>query len=142
MRENERMTALWKKLWELFQLKLRFAMTGAVATGVDYVVYLALVNRIFVPVVSNLISYPCGVLVNFVLHRRFVFHLQGSTYRAFGLSVLVSAGGLGLSTLLIYGLSQIDFFAVHQPVTKLASAFVVFFYNFYLKRFVFEGKFV
>lgn len=136
------MTALWKKLWELFQLKLRFAMTGAVATGVDYVVYLALVNRIFAPVVSNLISYPCGVLVNFVLHRRFVFHLQGSTSRAFGLSVLVSAGGLGLSTLLIYGLSQIDFFAVHQPVTKLASAFVVFFYNFYLKRFVFEGKFV
>jgi putative flippase GtrA len=136
------MTALWKKLWELFQLKLRFAMTGAVATGVDYVVYLALVNRIFTPVVSNLISYPCGVLVNFVLHRRFVFHLQGSTSRAFGLSVLVSAGGLGLSTLLIYGLSQIDFFALHQPVTKLASAFVVFFYNFYLKRFVFEGKFV
>lgn len=136
------MTALWKKLWELFQLKLRFAMTGAVATGVDYVVYLALVNRIFAPVVSNLISYPCGVLVNFVLHRRFVFHLQGSTSRAFGLSVLVSAGGLGLSTLLIYGLSQIDFFAAHQPVTKLASAFVVFFYNFYLKRFVFEGKFV
>ncbi len=123
-------------------MKLRFAMTGAVATGVDYVVYIALVNRIFSPVVSNLISYPCGVVVNFMLHKRFVFHLEGRPARAFMLSILVSVGGLGLSTLLIHGLSQLDFFAAHQPVTKLAAAGVVFFYNFYLKRFVFEGKFM
>lgn len=134
--------ALWQKLWELFRMKLRFAMTGAVATGVDYVVYLALVNRVFAPAVSNLISYPCGVAVNFILHRRFVFHMKGKPTRVLALSALVSLGGLGLSTLLIHGLSQLAFFAAHQPITKLAAAGVVFFYNFYLKRFVFEGRFV
>ncbi len=123
-------------------MKLRFAMTGAIATAVDYSIYIALVNRVFSPVVSNLVSYPCGVLVNFMLHRRFVFKMQGKPARTFALSVLVSVGGLGLSTLLIHGLSQVAFFAAHQPVTKLAAAGVVFFYNFYLKRFVFEGRFM
>ncbi len=133
---------LWSRLRQLFWMKLRFAMTGAVATGVDYTVYLLLVDKVFSPVASNLISYPCGVVVNFLLHKRFVFELRGKPWRAFALSVLVSAGGLGLSTLLIYGLSQLDFFAAHQPVTKLVSAGVVFFYNFYLKRLVFEGRLV
>ncbi len=123
-------------------MKLRFAMTGAVATGVDYLVYVALVGRVFPPVVSNLISFPCGVVVNFMLHRRFVFHMRGTPARTFALSVLVSLGGLALSTLIIHLLSQLEFFAAHQPLTKLAAAGVVFFYNFYLKRFVFEGRFV
>lgn len=136
------MKALRDKLWALLRMKMRFAMTGAIATGVDYVIYVALVDRVFSPVVSNLISYPCGVMVNFTLHKRFVFQVRGPAWRAFVLSVLVSVGGLGLSTLIIHGLSQIGFFAAHQPITKLASASVVFFYNFYLKRYVFEGRFV
>ncbi|HRF39604.1 MAG TPA: GtrA family protein [Saprospiraceae bacterium] len=136
------MKDLRDKLWQLLRMKMRFATTGAIATGVDYVIYIALVDRVFSPVVSNLISYPCGVIVNFTLHRKFVFQVRGPAWRAFLLSVLVSVGGLGLSTLLIHTLSQMEFFAAHQPITKLASASVVFFYNFYLKRFVFEGKFV
>jgi len=133
---------LRQKIANLLMMKARFAMTGAFATGVDYVIYLSLVNRVFSPVVSNLIAYPCGVLVNFVLHRRFVFHMKGKPARTFLFSILVSAGGMGLSTLLIYALSQVTFFSEHQPVTKLVSASVVFFYNFYLKRFVFEGRFM
>lgn len=131
-----------QKITSLLMMKARFAMTGALATGLDYLVYLILVNRVFSPVISNLISYPCGVILNFALHRRFVFHMKGKPVRTFMFSILVSSGGLGLSTLLIYGLSQITFFAEHQPVTKLTSAAVVFFYNFYLKRFVFEGRFM
>jgi putative flippase GtrA len=133
---------LRQKIANLLIVKARFAMTGAFATGVDYIVYLLLVNRVFTPVISNLISYPCGVLVNFMLHRRFVFHMKGQPGRTFLFSVLVSVGGMGLSTLLIYLLSEVSFFSEHQPITKLASASVVFFYNFYLKRFVFEGRFM
>ena len=132
----------WEKFWGLFQMKARSAMTGAVATTVDYVIYLLLVGRLFSPVVSNIISYSCGMVINFVLQKRFVFVLQGSAYRAFLLSLMVSMGGMALSTGIIYGLTQMDFFNHHQYITKLCATGVVFFYNFYLKRYVFERKFI
>lgn len=132
----------WEKLRSLFQMKMKFAMTGAVATTVDYVVYLVLVSRFFSPVVSNIISYSCGMVINFLLQKRFVFALQGSAYRAFALSLMVSMGGMALSTGIIYGLTQMAFFNQHQYITKLCATGVVFFYNFYLKRFVFERKFI
>lgn len=132
----------WEKLWALFQMKARFAMSGAVATTVDFVLYLALARHFFSPVVSNIISYSCAVGVNFLLQKRFVFALQGPVYRAFLLSLLVSLGGMALSTGIIYGLIQVTFFTRNQPVTKLCATAVVFFYNFYLKRYVFERKFI
>ena len=123
-------------------MKARFAMTGAVATTVDYVIYLVLVSRFFSPVVSNIISYSCGMVINFLLQKRFVFELRGSPYRAFLLSLMVSTGGMALSTGIIYGLTQMEFFTRHQYITKLCATGVVFFYNFYLKRFVFERRFI
>ncbi|MCB0583092.1 MAG: GtrA family protein [Phaeodactylibacter sp.] len=131
-----------EKLRGLFRMKAKFAMTGAVATTVDYVVYLVLVARFFSPVVSNIISYSCGMVINFLLQKRFVFVLQGSPYRAFGLSLGVSLGGMALSTGIIYGLTQLEFFSEHQYITKLCATGMVFFYNFYLKRYVFERKFI
>lgn len=131
-----------EKLGELIRMKARFAMTGAVATTVDYVVYLVLVSRVFSPVVSNIISYSCGMVINFLLQKRFVFALQGSAYRAFLLSLMVSLGGMALSTSIIYGLTQFGFFIRHQYITKLCATGVVFFYNFYLKRYVFERRFI
>ncbi|MCB9275643.1 MAG: GtrA family protein [Lewinellaceae bacterium] len=132
----------WDTLWQLFKMKLRFAMTGAIATSVDYVVYLLLVNRFFSPVVSNIISYSSGMVVNFMLQKRFVFQLQGSVRRAFLLSVLVSLGGMAISTGIIYGLNTMAFFARYQFITKLCATGTVFFYNFYFKRYVFERKFI
>lgn len=131
-----------QKIKNLFLLKAKFAMTSAVATTLDYVVYLALVNRVFSPVVSNVISYSCGMVLNFILQKRFVFNLQRSVSKAFGLSMLVSFGGMGLSTLIVYSLSQIVFFDTRQYITKIIATGVVFFYNFYLKRYVFEKKFI
>ena len=123
-------------------MKARFAMTGAVATTADYVIYLVLVGRFFSPVVSNVISYSCGMVINFLLQKRFVFSLQGPAYRAFILSLMVSMGGLALSTGIIYGLTRMEFFSNYQFITKLCATGVVFFYNFYLKRYVFERKFI
>ncbi|HKK78486.1 MAG TPA: GtrA family protein [Phaeodactylibacter sp.] len=131
-----------EKLWKLFLLKAKFAASGAVATSVDYFLYLFLVGRELAPVTANLISYSCAVVLNFLMQKRFVFKLEGSSRRAFLLSVLVSVGGLGLSTSIIYGLTQIPFFNEHQYVTKLIATGLVFFYNFYFKRYVFERKFI
>ena len=132
----------WQKLWKLFLLKAKFAMTSSVATAVDYLVYLVLEKYFFSPVISNIISYSCGMVLNFLLQKRFVFTLEGSVSRTFMLSILVSLGGMALSTGIIYGLSQVSFFDERQYITKLCATGIVFFYNFYLKRYVFEKKFI
>ena len=134
------MRTFFHKIFKLIQLQARFAVSGAIVTAVDYSVYLALVHRVLSPVAANTVSYPAGVLVNFFLHRSFVFKLQRPTYQAFGLSMLVSVGGMGMSSAIIYLLSKNPFLNENQYITKLISAGIVFFYNFFFKRYVFEKR--
>lgn len=130
------------KLKKLFLLKLKFAMTSSVATLIDYSLYLLLVYTVLTPVPSNIISSSCGMVVNFFLQKRFVFDLQRKVYTAFFLAIAVSIGGIALGTTIIWALNHWPFFQVHQYVTKLCATGLVFFYNFYLKRFVFEKRFL
>ena len=133
--------SLWQKLRNLFLLQVKFAGAGALATGVDYVLYLVLVNRFLPPVTANIVSYGTAVLINFGMHRRFIFQQKGATWAVFLASFSASMIGLSLSTGLIYGLNRWSFFAQHQYLTKLLSTGILFFYNFYTKRFVFERRF-
>ncbi len=137
------MSEFWQNKWvRLFLLKGRFALTSSVATAIDYVLYLVLVHSWLPPVSANVVSYSCGMVVNFMLQKRFVFTLQRSVSRAFLLAILVSLGGMALSTGIIYFLSKIEFFISRQYLAKLGATGIVFFYNFYLKRFVFEKRFI
>lgn len=133
----------WKeKLRELLLLKFKFGLSGLVATAINYCLYLLLVHRFFPPVPANLIAYSAAVVVNFLLQKRFVFSAQGKGSVLFFRAMLVSVIGLGIDTGIIFGLNQMSFFADHQALTKLISTGIVFFYNFYFKRYAFERKFI
>ncbi|MCB0703891.1 MAG: GtrA family protein [Saprospiraceae bacterium] len=136
------MASIYQKLQELFKLKLRFAMTSAVATAVDYGLFMLLVDRFFQPAIANVISFSSAVLLNFYLQKRFVFVLRRESRAAFWLAILVSLGGLLLSTGIITGLNTGTFFRERQYLTKFVATGIVFFYNFYLKRFAFEKRFL
>jgi putative flippase GtrA len=126
--------------WKSFILpKLRFAASSSVATLADYLLYLLLVTTLS-PVVSNLISASTGMVINFILQKRYIFQLKRRLYVAFGISLFSSVVGIGIGTLLIWLLNQFSFFAAHQYVTKALVTGLVFFYNFYMKRFAFERK--
>jgi putative flippase GtrA len=130
------------KLRKLFLLKVKFAMTSSVATLLDYSLYLILVYTLLKPVPSNIVSASCGMIANFFLQKRFVFVLQRKLQSAFLLAILVSLGGIALGTAIIWGLNHFAFFQTHQYLTKLCATGLVFFYNFYLKRFAFEKRFI
>ena len=132
----------WKEqVKKLFSLKLKFAATSSIATAVDYFLYLILVYTVLTPVYSNIISGVIGIGVNFYLQKRFVFDMRRKLSTTFLIAMCVSAGWLGLMTLIVHYLSQIPFFNVHQYLTKLIATGVGFFYNFYFKRFAFEKRF-
>ena len=136
------MDTFWKQVRKLLALKAKFALSGLVATSVDYGLYMLLVERMLSPVASNVVSYSFAVVINFLMQKRFVFQLKGSANRAFVLSMIVSGVGLLLSTALVYGLTKIAFLDQRQYLLKLIATGIIFFYNFYMKRYVFERRLI
>lgn len=130
-----------KTLIQIILLKLKYAMSSTVATAVDYVLYLVLVAQYLPPVESNIISSGVGMIINFTLQKRFIFKLNRKVGHTFLLTVLVSVGGIAISTLLIHLLNKIEFFANYQFITKAIVIGIIFNYNFYLKKYAFEKKF-
>ncbi len=137
------MKGFWEhKIVQLFLLKAKYATTSAIATLLEYVVFGILKYQGFTGTYAHIVSYACGMVFNFLLQKRFIFDLKRSVRTAFLLAMLVSLGGMTLSTGIFVGLTQIQWFYENDYVAKLIATGVVFFYNFYLKRFVFEKKFI
>ncbi|WP_353483815.1 GtrA family protein [Haliscomenobacter sp.] len=136
--------ALVDQLKTLLGLKLKYAASAGIATAVDYAVFFSLTKYLaFAPVQAQPPAYAVGVLINFLIARRYVFDLNRSVWSAFRWSVLVSLGGLTISTGLIYLFDhEVPFLQDKTLLAKILTSGIVFFYNFYLKRLVFEGKFV
>ena len=126
----------------LFMMKVKFAMSSSVATFVDYILYQVLVRYLFSPEVSNLISASVGMVINFFLQKKYIFELKRSVKIAFLISLLVSVGGIGISTGIIHYLNKSEMLAGNQYIIKAIATGTVFFYNFYMKRFAFEKKFI
>nr|WP_256534338.1 GtrA family protein [Lewinella sp. JB7] len=115
-------------------------MTGLVATGINYGLYLLLVHRYLPPLPATVVAYSSSVVLNFFLQRYFVFELRRSLRSAFALSMLVSLGGLLLDASIVYGLHYFPLFGSREWLIKGVATGVVFFYNYYGKRRVFEGR--
>ncbi|MFT5999430.1 MAG: putative flippase GtrA [Neolewinella sp.] len=131
---------MMERLFQFVKEKVPFALTGLVATGINFGVYLLLVDRYLPPGPATVIAYSSSVILNFFLQRYFVFELNRSVRSAFALSMLVSAGGLVLDWLIVTGLHSFPYLGDQEWVIKLAATGIVFFYNFYAKRRVFEGR--
>ena len=131
-----------EKIIELLGKKAKYAIGGGIATSVDYGIYFLLYSRNVATVYAQIAAYSISVIVNFLFQKAFVFELNRSARSAFALSMLVSGGGLLLSTTLIYLLNLLPFFQQYQLLAKLITSGLVFFYNFYCKRYVFEKRFL
>lgn len=141
------MNSSFKKLKDLVFLKIKFAMTSSIATIVDYslyniLVYLVIPNLEKKATYAQLIAYSTGMIINFFLQKKYVFSMERGLSLTFILAISISIGGLILSTLLISWLVQFPFFDNYQFLTKLFVTALFFFYNFFLKRYAFEKKFV
>ena len=120
--------------------KIKFGMTSTIATAIDHIIYLILI-RYLIESKAHFISYAIGMIVNFILQKRFVFMLKRKVYVVFFLSVSFSIIGLLAGTFLIHSFSKIDFFGSHKYYNKLLVTVIIFIYNFYTKRFAFEKEY-
>ena len=130
------------KFKKLISMKVKFAMSSLIATIADFGIYLTLVNNVFNPVISNLISSGTGLLINLAFKRNSMFVLRRKYKKAILMGFYFSIIGLLLGTGLIYILNLATFFAERQYLAKLIVMAFVFFYNFYFKRFAFEKRMI
>lgn len=135
------MQTKFRQIKSLFLLKAKFLTASIVATGFDYALWLLLKSTFFGPVAAHAISYPLAVLLNFLLQKQYIFKMRRKPSTAFAIAMLFSASGWGLGTAMLYLLVKISSFAQTPVYAKLLVTFVLFFYNFFLKRFAFEKRF-
>lgn len=127
---------------KLILMKTKFAASSGVATLADMGLFALLAKITNIPLeIINIISSLTGMVINFILQKKYVFELNRKVRTAFILSLLVSFGGIFISTSIIYGLKSFYYFRTYPIFAKILATGVVFFYNFYLKRFSFEKKF-
>jgi putative flippase GtrA len=127
-----------KKSAPLAQAK--FLTSSVIATGVDYALFLLLDWLWFDPVVAHTISYPIAVLVNFYLQKRFIFELKRKAHHAFVISMLFSVLGWGLGVGMMWLLVKLPVLCDWPILAKIIVTGVLFFFNFYTKRYAFEGR--
>ena len=122
--------------------KLKYGASSAVATSVDYLVFFSVVHLLTVKytTLAQVLAYSCGLLTNFFLQKSFVFELKRTVSKTFQPSLSFSLLGLIISSVLIYALSQVEFFLDYLILTKVLVTGIMFAYNFYTKRFAFERK--
>lgn len=128
------------KVEELVKLKIKFAGSSILATTVDYILYQLLVYMHNLPAIANLISSSIGMLINFVSQKKFIFKLERKLRTAFIFSIMSSLLGLSFSTVLIHYFNEIECFNSNQLIIKAIVTGLLFFYNFYMKRFAFERR--
>ena len=148
------MNATLRKAIILFKLKLKFATVSLAATAFDFLFYSFFVLLILPDdgspstrqkiIIVTAVGAFIGMLINFFMQKRFVFDLQRKVSVALMLAIGVSLGGVFLNTSIVAFLSDYDFFLqskFHKILPKITATGLVFFYNFYLKRYVFEKRF-
>lgn len=128
---------------KLLVLKTKFAASSGVATIIDVGLFTTLsrYTTLSEPII-NVISSLVGMVINFVLQKKFIFELNRKASTVFLLSLAVSLVGIGISTTIIHFMMSVPIVTDFPVIAKLVATGVVFFYNFYMKRFAFEKKFL
>lgn len=116
---------------------IRFAMTGGMATVLQYGIYVVFVEAVHVPpVVSTLISYGISFIFNFILSTYFTFKTRPNRRNMLGF-VLSHLINMGLQT----GFVAIFALIVPKSIALLPALGICIPCNYLMVRYAFKGKF-
>ncbi|MGI6707063.1 MAG: GtrA family protein [Clostridia bacterium] len=110
-----------KRIWNEAAL---FSFVGLINTGVDFAVFSLLNGVVGIHhMLSQVLSYSCGIINSFFLNRRWTFRVKRpKSVKEFAAFVLVNILSLGVSLLLLY--ITRDFFQLNIYLSKgIATVF-------------------
>lgn len=124
----------------LLQL-FRYGFVGGAAFVVDYATLFILTNNVGVQYLwSAAIAFVLGLVANYLLSISWVFRNRGSLSRwqEFLFFAVIGVVGLGFNELIMYACT--DLMHIHYMVSKLISTAIVFFWNFFARKYLLFTK--
>ena len=116
---------------------LRYAVVGGVAFVVDYGSLWLLTEVVGLHhLVSAAIAFILGLICNYVISTAWVFGESKVSNRwvEFVIFSIIGVIGLGLNELIIYLCT--DVCGLHYMLSKIMSTVIIFFWNFFARRFI------
>lgn len=118
-------------VWEL----VRYGLVSVLAFSIDLAVLIICTESFGLHyLASAAIGFTVGVMVAYVLSVRWAFRFRSYSSRGPELAVFIGIGiaGLGLNEFVMWNGTEV--FGFHYLVSKMASAVLVFFFNFGLRK--------
>ena len=119
----------------------RYGFVGGAAFVVDYATLFVLTNNVGVQYLwSAAIAFVLGLVANYLLSISWVFRNRGdlSRWQEFLFFAVIGVVGLGFNELIMYACT--DLMHIHYMVSKLVSTAIVFFWNFFARKYLLFTK--
>lgn len=119
----------------------RYGFVGGVAFLVDYGTLFVLTHYAGVPYLwSAAIAFILGLVTNYLISISWVFQHSGKmrVWQEFVCFAIIGVIGLGLNELIMY--VGTDMVHLHYMISKLISTAIVFFWNFFARKFMLFNK--
>lgn len=117
----------------------RYFFVGGIAAVVNIgFLYLLTDLAHFHYIISNIISFTMGLVVNYILSKKFVFQEETtlSKSKEFIIYAIIGVIGLGIDTLLIWLFT--DLIHIYYMVSKIISTMLVFIWNFGARKVLYK----
>lgn len=115
----------------------RYAFVGGIAFIVDYgALFLLTEYAHFHYILSASISFILGLITNYLLSISWVFNNRKleKRYMEFLIFAIIGIVGLGLNAAIMYVAT--DWCNLHYMISKIISTIIVFFWNFFARKFI------
>ena len=119
----------------------RYGFVGGIAFLVDYGTLFCLTHYAGVPYLwSAAGAFLLGLITNYLISISWVFQHSGKMqiWQEFLFFAFIGVIGLGLNELIMY--IGTDLIHLHYMISKLISTAIVFFWNFFARKFILFNK--
>lgn len=125
----------------IFLQLFRYIFVGGTAFIVDFffLYFFSDICGIYY-LISAVFSFIISVLVNYIMSTKWVFNQNNIENKVleFNLFILISIIGLIFTEILLYFFT--DILGIYYLISKIVSAIIVLFWNFFARRVMFYGK--
>ena len=119
----------------------RYGFVGGLAFLVDYGTLFGLTHYAGMPYLwSAAIAFILGLVTNYLISISWVFQHSGkmNVWQEFTFFAIIGIIGLGLNELIMY--VGTDMIHLHYMISKLISTAIVFFWNFFARKYLVFNK--
>lgn len=116
---------------ETFTQGVKYLLVGGACTILDFSLLYVLTHFLWVNyVLSSIVSFMSGTILNYFLCTIWIFKISKvqNRYHEFLYYALITAVGLGINTIVIWGLTE--FLSLYFMLSKLLATFATYWWNF------------